>query len=63
MMLKLLKTFLEQVHIDAFIVSSLDFVTSLIASAAIFSVLGAMSTDLGIDMKKLASTASGALLI
>ncbi|XP_071545769.1 sodium-dependent proline transporter-like isoform X2 [Panulirus ornatus] len=51
--------FRNKVHIDAFIVSSLDFITSLIASAAIFSVLGAMSNDLGIDIRKLANAASG----
>lgn len=44
-----------QVHYDAFFVSSLDFITSLIASVAIFSVLGAMSEDLGIDVRNLAA--------
>lgn len=45
-----------QVHIDALIVSSLDFITSLIASAAVFSVLGAMAKDLQIDIKQVAKS-------
>lgn len=44
-----------QVYIDAVVVTSLDFITSLIASVAIFSVLGAMSEDLGIDIRNLAA--------
>ncbi|KAK3865268.1 hypothetical protein Pcinc_029109 [Petrolisthes cinctipes] len=55
--------FRNKVHIDAFIVSSLDFITSLIASAAIFSVLGAMSHDVGIDIRKMAASGPGLAFI
>ncbi|XP_069158252.1 sodium-dependent proline transporter isoform X2 [Procambarus clarkii] len=55
--------FRNKVHIDAFVVSSLDFITSLIASVAIFSVLGAMSSDLGIDIRKLAASGPGLAFI
>ncbi|KAG7167240.1 Sodium- and chloride-dependent glycine transporter 2-like 3 [Homarus americanus] len=55
--------FRNKVHIDAFIVSSLDFITSLIASIAIFSVLGAMSHDLGIDIRELATSGPGLAFI
>lgn len=55
--------FRNKVHIDAFVVSSLDFITSLIASIAIFSVLGAMSHDLGIDIRNLAAGGPGLAFI
>ena len=40
--------FTNRVHIDASVVSSLDFLTSLIASVVIFSVLGHLAHELGI---------------
>ncbi|XP_066959179.1 sodium-dependent proline transporter-like isoform X2 [Macrobrachium rosenbergii] len=55
--------FRNKVHIDAFIVSSLDFITSLIAATAIFSVLGAMAKDLGVDIKQLAASGPGLAFI
>ena len=39
--------FHNKVHIDASVVSSLDFLTSLIASCVIFSVLGHLAHELG----------------
>ncbi|XP_076069628.1 sodium-dependent proline transporter-like isoform X2 [Oratosquilla oratoria] len=51
--------FRNKVHIDAFLVSSLDFITSLIASVAIFSVLGAMAHDLGVEIKDVAKDGPG----
>ena len=47
--------FRNRVHIDAFIVSSLDFVTSLIAGVATFSILGAISLETGVDIKEVAT--------
>ncbi|XP_037776079.1 sodium-dependent proline transporter-like isoform X2 [Penaeus monodon] len=55
--------FRNKVHIDAFIVSSLDFVTSLIAATAIFSVLGAMAHDLGVDIEDVAASGPGLAFI
>ncbi|KAG1688560.1 Sodium- and chloride-dependent glycine transporter 2 [Nymphon striatum] len=51
--------FRNKVHRDAFFVSSLDFVTSLIAGIVIFSVLGNMSEELGIDIKDVAVGGQG----
>ena len=47
--------FRNRVHIDAFIVSSLDFITSLIAGVATFSILGAISLETGVDIKEVAT--------
>ncbi|XP_068220138.1 sodium-dependent proline transporter-like isoform X2 [Palaemon carinicauda] len=55
--------FRNKVHIDAFVVSSLDFITSLIAATAIFSVLGAMAKDLNVDIKGLAASGPGLAFI
>ncbi|TRY72568.1 hypothetical protein TCAL_10129 [Tigriopus californicus] len=41
--------FRTKVHYHAFIISSLDFVTSIIASIVIFSILGALKVKLGLD--------------
>ncbi|KAL1442490.1 hypothetical protein MTO96_030772 [Rhipicephalus appendiculatus] len=43
--------FSNPVHRDALFVSSMDFITSIIGGIVIFSVLGNMSTELGIDIK------------
>ncbi len=48
--------FHNKIHIDAAIVSSLDFVTSLIASCVIFSVLGYLSQELGVDVSDIDCT-------
>ena len=52
-----------QIHIDAAIVSSLDFITSLIASVVIFSVLGFLSEELGVEVKDVAQGGQGNQLI
>ena len=44
---------------DAAFVSSLDFVTSIIASCVIFSVLGNLSQELGIDIDQVAEAGQG----
>ena len=51
--------FHNKIHIDAAIVSSLDFVTSLIASCVIFSVLGYLSVELDVDIKHVAKGGQG----
>lgn len=55
--------FRNKVHIDAFVVSSLDFITSLIASTAIFSVLGGMAKDLDVEIEELAASGPGLAFI
>ncbi len=51
--------FRYQVHIDASIVSSLDFITSIISSCVIFSVLGHLSKELGVDIEHVAEGGQG----
>ncbi len=51
--------FNNKINIDAGIVSSLDFVTSIIASVVIFSVLGFLSEQLGIPVKDVAEGGQG----
>ena len=46
--------FHNKINIDAAIVSSLDFITSLIASCVIFSVLGSLSLELDIPVEHVA---------
>ena len=45
--------FKHRVHITATVISSLDFVTSIIASVLVFSILGAQSKETGIPLKDL----------
>ena len=40
----------HKVHIDAMVISSLDFITSLIASVAVFSILGSMARSGGVEV-------------
>jgi len=47
--------FRNRVDIDAFVVSSLDFATSIIAGVATFSILGAISLETGVDIKEIAT--------
>lgn len=49
----------NKVHRDAFFVSSLDFVTSLIAGVVIFSVLGNMAEEMGVDISEVAKEGQG----
>ena len=46
--------FHNKINIDAAVVSSLDFITSLIASCVIFSVLGSLSLELDIPVEHVA---------
>lgn len=55
--------FRNKVHIDAIFVAGLDFVTSLIASTAIFAVLGAMSTELNVNIKDVVKSGPGLAFI
>ena len=40
-------------HITSTVISSLDFVTSIIASVLVFSILGAQSKETGIPLEDL----------
>jgi len=51
--------FHNKIHIDAAIVSSLDFITSIISSCVVFSVLGFLSGQTGIDIKHVAKGGQG----
>ncbi|KAH6922676.1 hypothetical protein HPB50_017628 [Hyalomma asiaticum] len=51
--------FSNPVHRDALFVSTMDFITSIIGGIVIFSVLGNMSTELGIDIKDVAKAGQG----
>ena len=48
-----------QIHIDASLVSTLDFLTSVIASVVIFSVLGFMAKRLGVSIETVAEGGQG----
>ena len=45
--------FKHRVHITSTVISSLDFVTSIIASVLVFSILGAQSKETGIPLEDL----------
>merc|ERR1712038_1514573 len=51
--------FHNKINIDAAVVSSLDFLTSLIASVVIFSVLGHQAKNLGVDIEDVAEKGQG----
>ncbi|GIY47023.1 sodium- and chloride-dependent taurine transporter [Caerostris extrusa] len=51
--------FESKLYRDAMFVSSLDFTTSLMSGIVIFSVLGHMSTEMGIDISKVAKGGQG----
>ena len=44
--------FNHKVHIDAMVISSLDFLTSIIASVAVFSILGSMARAGGVEVSE-----------
>lgn len=48
--------FRNQVDVDAFLVSSVDFVTSILAGVATFSILGAISLETGVDIREIAAS-------
>lgn len=51
--------FKNPVHRDALFISTMDFLTSIIGGIVIFSVLGNMSTELGVDIKDVAKAGQG----
>jgi len=51
--------FHNKIHIDAAVVSTLDFFTSLIASCVIFSVLGFLSKEFDVEVKDVAKGGQG----
>lgn len=51
--------FHNKIHIDASVVSTLDFLTSIIASVVIFSVLGFMAKRLGVEVEHVAEGGQG----
>lgn len=55
--------FNNKINLDAGFVSSLDFFTSIIASVVIFSVLGFLSEQLGVDIKDVAAGGQGLAFI
>jgi len=55
--------FKHKVHITATVISSLDFLTSIIASVLVFAILGAQSKETGIDLDKLVEGGQGLAFI
>jgi len=55
--------FHNKINIDAGVVSSLDFITSIIASCVVFSVLGNLSQELGVDIENVAQAGQGLAFI
>lgn len=55
--------FKHKVHITATVISSLDFVTSIIAGVLIFSILGAQSKQTGIAIEDLVADGQGLAFI
>merc|ERR1711963_479694 len=51
--------FHNKINIDAAVVSSLDFLTSIIASCVVFSILGFLSTKLGVPIENVAEKGQG----
>lgn len=45
-------TFNNKVHIDSMVISSLDFLTSIIASVAIFSIMGSLAESAGVKVRE-----------
>jgi len=55
--------FHNKINIDASVVSSLDFLTSIIASIVVFSILGFLSTKLGVPIESVAEKGQGLAFI
>ena len=51
--------FHNKINIDAAVVSSLDFLTSIIASCVVFSILGFLSEKLGVPIGSVAEKGQG----
>jgi len=55
--------FHNKINIDAAVVSSLDFITSIIASCVVFSILGFLATKLDVDIENVAEKGQGLAFI
>ncbi|XP_037085961.1 sodium- and chloride-dependent neutral and basic amino acid transporter B(0+)-like isoform X2 [Pollicipes pollicipes] len=55
--------FNNKVHIDSMVISSLDFVTSIIASVAIFSIMGSMAQSAGVKVDEVVKSGQGLAFI
>ena len=55
--------FKHKVHVTATVISSLDFVTSIIASVLVFSILGAQSKETGVPLENLVAGGQGLAFI
>jgi len=55
--------FHHKVHITATVISSLDFITSIIAGVVIFSILGALSKETGIPLDEIVQGGQGLAFI
>jgi len=55
--------FHHKVHVTATVISSLDFVTSIIAGVVIFSIMGALSKETGVPLDKIVEGGQGLAFI
>jgi solute carrier family 6 amino acid transporter-like protein 5/7/9/14 len=55
--------FHHKVHVTATVISSLDFVTSIIAGVVIFSILGALSKETGVPLSEIVEGGQGLAFI
>lgn len=55
--------FHHKVHVTATVISSLDFVTSIIAGVVIFSILGALSKETGVPLNEIVQGGQGLAFI
>jgi len=55
--------FHHKVHVTATVISSLDFVTSIIAGVVIFSILGALSKETGVPLDEIVQGGQGLAFI
>jgi len=55
--------FHHKVHVTATVISSLDFVTSIIAGVVIFSILGALAKETGVPLDKIVEGGQGLAFI
>jgi len=55
--------FHHKVHVTATVISSLDFITSIIAGVVIFSILGALSKETGVEIQDIVKGGQGLAFI
>ncbi|XP_037076901.1 sodium- and chloride-dependent glycine transporter 2-like, partial [Pollicipes pollicipes] len=55
--------FNNKVHIDAMLITSLDFITSIIASVAVFSIMGSMAQSAGVKVDQVVKSGQGLAFI